>query len=221
MEKIKPAGTAIHFPTLFIILFTIFLINGCKKKSTQEDMTLKGNNISLTQIAKNYFTNLANKEKESPLLQSSAIKQTKSTNSRITPILKISPCVLWDNATEQDRNGFDYVIIPLKGNIKPFKNKSFEFFRNIIFYQDKTKKANMVILEVLSKKDQSLGNDLQKIAITSFENKHFSHSQSIEALNASVIFYNENYLRDTSFQLQNGKWAPARISFRSDLDINQ
>jgi len=141
MKKIKTSETVTHLSILSIILFTILLINGCKKKNTQEDTTLNGNNISLSEIAKGYFTNLADKQKKSSL-QSSATKQTKSTNLRITPLLKISPYVLWDKATEQDRNGFDYVIIPLKEDIKPFKNKSFEFFRNIIFYHDKNKKDN-------------------------------------------------------------------------------
>lgn len=220
MKKIKSIETGIHFSVLSIILSVFLLINGCKKKNTQEEMTLKGNDISLIQSAKNYFTDLVNKEKESPI-QSSATEQTKNTHPQSARLLKISPYVLWDNATKQNRDGLEYAIIPLKENIKPFKNKSFEFFRNIIFYQDKIKKANMIILEVLSKKDESLGDNLQKIAITSFENKYFSQTQGIDALNASIIFYNEKYLRDTSFQIQNGKWVPARISFRSDLDIKQ
>lgn len=220
MKKVRNFEKVILFSTLSITLFTILLVNGCKKKNSEENVPVKESKISLVQMAKDYFTKLADNENQSST-QSSITKQAKNTNIRITPLLKMRPSILWENATEQDKDGFDYAIVPLKENIKPFKNKNYEFFRDIIFYQDKNKKANMIILEVLGKKNESLGTNLQKIAMTSFENKYFSQTQNIDALNASILFYNESYLRDTSFQVQNGKWLPARISFRSDLDISQ
>lgn len=211
-----------HSFFLSIIFLGILLIAGCKKRNAEENTLSKENNYSLSVAAKNYFADLVNAEsKSSSSLQSQTPKLTKGQGPRITPLSKMSPYILWDNATEQKENGLDFLAVPLKEDIKPFKNKAYEFFREIFFYQSANHKINMIVAEVLSKKNESLGNDLQKIAITSFENNYFSRAQSIDRLNASVIFYNENYVRDTSFQLQNGLWMPARISFRNDLAITQ
>jgi hypothetical protein len=216
MKQTKNFKTAILYSVLSTTVLTILLAYGCNKKNSRE----AGNNVTLTQTAKDYFTGLANEEKVTSS-QPSVTSHPQSTKYRVTPLSKMSPSIIWDQATVHERSDMSYVIMPLKEVIKPFKNKNYEFFRNVIFYKQKTGKTNMIIVEVLSKKGESLGNDLQNIAITAFENKYFSRSESIGELNAYVIFYNENYVQDTSFQLQNGKWAPARVSFRSDLDITQ
>lgn len=225
MKKIKNLRTVILFLFLPGTMCTILLINACNKSHTGEDSALNGNK-SLAQTAKSYFSNLANNEQEisaQPSLKttSTTARQTKSIKNRVTPLSKMSSIINWDKATTLQRNDLNYTIIPLKESITPFKNKSYEFFRDVIFYKDNTGKTNMTIIEVLSKKGESLGNDLQNIAITAFENKYFSRSQSIEAINAFVFFFDENYAQSASFQFQNGTWTPARASFRSDLDITQ
>lgn len=219
MKKIKKFQTVIISSFFSVTLFTILIINGCNKKNISEE-TLAEKNTSLSQKAKNHFESLAkNENATSP--PPAASQQVKTIQKRITPLSKMSPHILWEKATELQTENLKYTIVPLKENIKPFKNKDYEFFRNVIFYRDESGKNNMVILEVLSSKGKSLGNNLQRVAIDAFENKYFSRSADISDLNAFVIFYNEDYTRDTSFQLVNGKWTPARISFRSDLDITQ
>jgi hypothetical protein len=225
MKKIKNLRTVILFLFLPGTVCTILLINACNKMNTEEDTAFNGNK-SLVQTAKSYYSSLANNEHvisadPSTKAASTTVKQTKSIKNRVTPLSKMSSVINWDKATTQQRDDLNYTIIPLKESITPFKNKSYEFFRDVIFYKDKTGKANMTIIEVLSKKGESLGNDLQNIAITAFENKYFSSSQSIDAINAFVFFFDENYAQTASFQFQNGTWTPARASFRSDLDITQ
>jgi hypothetical protein len=219
MKKIKKHRTVTLFSYLAAAVFTILLVSGCNKTNVRKK-TLSENKASLTLVAKNYFESLAENEKavSAQLLNSG---QIKSTTVRVTPLTKMSPNIMWDKATEVKREDLAYSIVPLNEEIKPFKNKNYEFFRNIIFYRDENGKSNMLILEVLSKKGQSLGNDLQKIAINAFENKYFARNQDIGDLNAFIIFYNEYYVRETSFQLEGGKWTSSRISFRSDLDITQ
>jgi hypothetical protein len=219
MKKIKKHRAVTLFSYLAVTAFTILLVSGCNKTNVSKN-TLSEKNTSLTLVAKNYFESLAENEKavSAQLLNSG---QIKSTTVRVTPLTKMSPLIMWDKATEVKREDLAYSIVPLNEEIKPFKNKNYEFFRNIIFYRDENGKSNMVILEVLSQKGQSLGNDLQKIAIDAFENKYFARNQDIGDLNAFIIFYNEYYVRETSFQLVSGKWTSSRISFRSDLDITQ
>lgn len=218
MKKMKKVPSAIVISCLFTGIFTIFLVIACNKKTAKQNTT--GSDASVSQMAKNYFSNLAQQEKAPPD-QPSATVQKKITQSPVTPLSKMSALIQWEKAVEIKRDELTYTIIPVKDDMKKFKGKNYEFFRNIIFFKDDSHKSNMTIVEVLSKKGESLGNDLQKIAINAFENKYFSRSESIDALNAFVIFYDENYIRETSFELLRGKWMPARISFRSDLEITQ
>ena len=218
MKKIKHFERVTLLSFLFMAVGTLMLVNGCSKMNTRENTTLAESELSET--ARNYMSGLADKEKEMTT-QPSAEQPVKGIKNRVTPFTKMNALMMWDKATAQQQGDLNYVLVPLKEALKPFANKGYEFFRNVIFYKDKDGKSNMTIVEVLSKKDESLGNDLQQIAITAFENKYFSKSQPIGALNASVFFFNEAYKQVASFQLQNGQWAPVRMSFRSDLDITQ
>ena len=218
MKKIKNFERVILLSFLFITVCTMVLVNGCSKMNTRENTALTETDISET--AKNYMAGLADKEKEIAA-QPSAEQPVKGIKNRVTPFTKMNPLIMWDKAAAQQQGDLNYVLVPLKEALKPFANKGYEFFRNVIFYKDKNGKSNMTIVEVLSKKDESLGNDHQQIAITAFENKYFNKSQPISALNASVFFFNEEYKQVASFQLQNGQWASVRMSFRSDLDITQ
>jgi hypothetical protein len=219
MKKIMKLRTVILYSFLSCTVFLILLVNGCNKMEAGEE-ALTEKTSSLSRSAENHFSRLAENEKAVAAQPSTATK-IKSTKNRVTPLSKMSPLILWDKATEFKRDKLTYTIVPLKDDLKKFKDKKYEFLRNIIFYSDESGKKNMLILEVLSKKGGSLGDDFLKIASSAFENKYFAKSRDIDGLNAYVLFYNENYAEDTSFQLVDGKWTPARISFRSDLEITQ
>jgi hypothetical protein len=218
MKKIKNFGKVLLLSFLSIAVVSILLLNGCKKLNSGERPALLENNIS--QTAKNYIASLADKEKDISA-QPPGEKPAKGIKKRVTPFSKMAPLVKWDQSTVGQYDDLRFIILPVGENIKPFENKEYEFFRNIIFCRDKTGKEHMSIIEILGKKGESLGDNYQDIAITAFENKHLSRSKSIGTLNASVFFFNEDYIQEASFQLQNGRWAPVRMSFRSDLDITQ
>lgn len=217
MKKGKKLRITFALSGLCFGVVTVILLHGCNKMTTKEDDT-KSNSVS--QLARNYFSNLSEREKTASN-GSTGVPQKKIISKRIAPLSTMSELIQWQNAKEVTHDQLTYTVVPLKDDLKKFKSKDYEFFRNIIYYQDEQQMNHMVILEVLSKKGESLGNDLQNVAITAFENKYFSRTESIGDLNAYVIFYNENYDRDISFELKKGKWLPARISFRSDLEITQ
>ena len=204
----------ILYSFLSCTVFVLLLVNGCNKMKA--DQGALSDKIS----EQNHFKHLAENEKAAAEKTSTAAKP-KSTKYRVTPLTKMSPYILWDKATELKSGELTYTIVPLKDDMKKFRDKNYDFFRNIIFYSDASGKSNMLILEVLSKKGESLGNDQLKIASTAFENKYFGRTTDVGELNAYVLFYKDNYAEDKSFQLAKGKWNEARISFRSDLDITQ
>lgn len=216
MKEFKKS-TPTFIGILFLVLF--IFINGCKKINNETEKYSDGKDIPLVRSAKNYFEILLNKEGKIQV-QAPGKKQT-GISPRIDPLSKMNSYVLWDQSIYKKSGGLEYVIIPLKEKIKPFKNKSYEFFRDIIFYEGKNKTPNMTIMEVLSKKNESLGNDLNKIAVTAFENKNFSRNDNVDKIDASVIFYDQSYKQEGSYQLKDGKWGTARVLFRSDLEITQ
>lgn len=217
MKKIKTLRTVVLFAIFSVA--AILLVNGCNKKNASEN---DGSNekLTLAGAAQNHFRQLAESEKPAPAQPSPAVR-LKSAKTRVTPLTKMSTDIQWEQATEIRRDKLVYTIAPVKDDTKRFKDKDHEFFRSVIFYREENGKSNMLILEVLSLKGKTLGNDFHKIATTAFENRYFSGSQDIDGLNAYVMFFNENYAEDKSYMLTDGKWAPARVSFRSDLDIIQ
>jgi hypothetical protein len=217
MKKIKTLRTVILFS--FFSVYAILVVNGCNKMNVSENNT-SNEKLTLARTAEKHFKNLAENEKPGPARPSSAVK-LKSTKIRVTPLSKMGPFIQWESATEVKRDKLTYTIVPVKDDSKRFRDKDHEFFRSIIFYREEGGKKNMIILEVLSMKGKSLGDDFHKIASMAFENKYFSGSKDIDGLNAYVLFFNENYTEDKSFQLTDGKWVPERVSFRSDLEIIQ
>jgi hypothetical protein len=219
MKKIKTLRTVIFFSFFSFTVLAIILVNGCNKMNVTENGS-SNEKTALVSSAQNHFKNLAENETANSARSSVAVK-VKSTKNRVTPLSKMSPYIDWENATEIKGDKLSYTIVPVKDDTKRFKDKEYEFFRSIIFYRNESAKNNIVILEVLSMKGKLLGDDFHKIVSTAFENKYFSRSQDIIGLNAFVLFFKEDYTEDKSFQLTDGKWAPARVSFRSDLEINQ
>jgi hypothetical protein len=194
-------------------IFACILVYACNKK--------QNNSASPSEITRNYFTSLASQE-TSPVQQPpNTTKQIIGVKPRIMPLTKMSEHMLWDKAVEQRQGELAYTLIPLNEQIKPFKNKDYEFFRTVIVYHDRSNKENMAIVEVLGKKGASLGTGLQQIATTAFENKYFSRSNNISDISALIFFFNEKYEPDGSFQVENGTWSATQASFRSDLDITQ
>jgi hypothetical protein len=196
---------------------TIFTI-ACSKQAINDISALTSNDPEIKQ-AQTFFINTIVKNE----LNTGTIgQQTLSKNivSRVPARMsKLEKLVKWDESFQFNLNETKYVFVPVNEAVKPFKNKDFEFFRYLIFYTNADGKNDLSVIEVLSNKASSLGNDLRKIALASFKNKVLGTNTPIEHINASIIFYTQDYSRQTSFQIANGNWSNARISFRSDLEI--
>lgn len=204
-----------------IVIVTIGLvITSCKKQAQFDSSSaVENKSTDLIKTAQNYFTtSVINTKTEKRALPLKSLPKNAEPRQSVQ-IEKLSKLIKWETAVTYNTNGISYVIVPVNGPRKPFKNKEFEFFRSLIFHTTQADDMDMAIVEVLGKKGYFLGNNLQEIANVSFVNKAFSKSISIGDINAYVIFYDKNYLQETSVQLTNGKWSDARISFRSDLEI--
>src|SRR5690349_19915936 len=140
MKKVKKAKSAIVIFSLFTGIFIMLLVNGCNKKTAKE--VSKGSETSVSQMAKSYFSELAQQEKP-PSAQSPATVQKKITPNPITPLSKMSALIQWEKAVEINHDKLTYTIIPVKDDIKKFKTKNYEFFRSVVFFKDETHKSHM------------------------------------------------------------------------------
>lgn len=212
------------FTVAVIAVTSCFLVIACRKQSSlepQKIQTTKGSD-NVVADAKSYFQHtILNKESDRAV--NSVNLSSKGATLKPLPIdrmEKISNIVDWDNGFEVLIDGVNYLFIAVKENIKPFKNKDFEFFRYLIFSTNSSGTKTLSIVEVLGDSRTSLGDNHARVAIASLTNKLKDASNQIETLNASVIFYTSNYQRETSFHIDNGIWSEKRISFRSDLQIH-
>ncbi len=197
-------------PSLLFFLFIIF-INGCKKDKMYASAEKNNSEISFVENAKRYF--------DSSLLEFNEIKypNKKGTTRSLS---ELKDHIRWDKPILYKNENSNFLVVSLNEDLKPFENKSFEFFRNLIFQTDDIGSVNnMSIIEVLSDKDYSLVSNMQKITFTAIKYKYYSIKEIADSVNASIIFYNQNYRRDTSYQLRNGNIIPLRISFIKDLKI--
>lgn len=73
----------------------------------------------------------------------------------------------------------------------------------------------MNVIEILSKKAGSLGNDIQEIARIAFINKYMTRNNNLHNVDANIVFYDERYHRESSFKVTNGSWAKTNINFQN------
>jgi hypothetical protein len=212
---------------LIILIILLSLGTACKKMETSKTPAIPQ---SLETSSQAYFNQLLSNEaalmaslKETDAARNTGVKpHLQKKQIRVTQTARFHDMALkidWNSVEKYKIDKVNYLVVPVKENIKPFNNKSFEFFRKLVFYNPAGGEVKMTVLEVLGNKNASLGSDLSSITRTALENRFGNKSDAIGNLNASVLFFNNNYGRDTSYSLTDGRWASARISFRSDLDI--
>lgn len=178
----------------------LFFIPGCHK----QEIWKPNDFIS---ISKDWFQNtIINNEKE--MLSVSYSVLPKNAPERLfARMQKIEKILNWGNAKQYSLEGIKFVITPIDEDIKPFQNKSFEAARCLIFYQDKSGGMHMNVEEVLSDRNNSLGNDIPVIMKTGFENMYFNKRQNTMRINATAIFYDEKYYYKSSFKITNGSFS--------------
>jgi hypothetical protein len=197
-----------------LILFAgiIFVYTACQKQKSNTDST------PLIAAAHVWFTNELVK-KENDKLASLSNSAGDSYIRRFARMGKLKDLLNWNEAKEYVENSLNYVISPVKENLKPFKNQNFEVARFFAFYRNNSGKMQMNIIEILSKKGRRLEGSISQIASIAFTNKYFRKSNNLGNTNASIIFYNLDYDYETSFEIKNGLWSPAKINLRNKDEI--
>ena len=137
--------------------------------------------------------------------------QNSPASPYLTRMQAIEKLLNWEDAKEYANDGVQYVLVPCAYEIKPFRNKSFEAAKMLVFYLDKSGNMKMKISEILSAKGTSLGNNLREIISRSFVNYYTGKNKSTSSINANIIFYNENYIPENSYKIVNGSWLPAKF----------
>lgn len=134
---------------------------------------------------------------------------------------QIKQALDWNSALVAHRGDLSFTIVPAKEDTKRFRDHGADFFRSAIFYKSSNDiNLRMAIIELLTEKNIVLPTNKIDIIKTAFMNKIFSESTKINSENMAALFFDEQYKRQASFKIVNGNWTPARIDFRSDLDIN-
>lgn len=194
-----------------------------KQKIISSEEIKKTNDI--VKVSQLYFKDTVLKSeisKSTNVKSEKRVKNDLNTKINVKPnrIEKIEDLINWEEGFPVKINDKQLVFVPLKENIKPFTDKSYEFTRFLIFKTNVYGYSSMSIIEILSDKATSLG-DAKAKAIDAFRNVYLGQSNSIPFTNASVILYDQKYERLQSFHITNGAWERKRIDFRSDLDIKQ
>lgn len=219
----------LSFPKYRISVLLIMIVIGtasvlfiaCKKQaiSDAEKVTQLSSKDPAIKDAHSFFLNTIVKNEIEGATRQVKTLSTKSNNPPPLRMGKIANLLEWDKSVETKILDSKYLFVPFNENIKPYKNKDFEFFRYLIFNKAADGKISLSVIEVLSDKGASIGQEKQALAIAALTNKLTNGAKEIDNINASVIFYNQDYNRETSFKLKDGAWSTFRISFRSDMEI--
>jgi hypothetical protein len=217
----------VHFRTgsflICAILTTACVIIACNKQATKappltaEQVTSFDPSIQRAQLFLRTST-LQNERKQ--LFQNRITFQNSHRTAIVSRIPAVTKLLNWNDAFKVRLNRTEYLFISFSEERTPFKNKTFEFVRYLVFTLSKNNILSMDVLELLGDQNTSLGKDVKTVAINAVKNKIEETAAPIGQLNASVIFYNQDYAWQNSFHITNGTWKKERISFRSDLEIN-
>lgn len=200
----------LFFPVLLTLVTALFIT--CKK---QNNSTLQ-NSGDLIKKAQNWFENVIVKKEKDMLATPYSVLPSYAPERKFARMRGLNVLLDWTSAIEYKINGIDYVVALVKQDIKPFPNKNFEAARSLVFYIDNTGNMHMKIIEILSKKGGSLGQNIQSIANIAFVNEHFNKSYRIENLTANIVFYDEGYHHQSSFQLTNGTWLKGKVEIQNN-----
>ncbi len=205
-----------------IVLSAIASFVACKKQlraSPEELQPITGSDKTVID-AKSYFLHSILKSEDDQIVNKVKLDAKGMRTPKLpTRFGKISGIIDWNAGFVTVINGTNYLFVPLKEDIKPFKNKDYEFFRYLIFYQNVAGVQDLSVIEILGDPKTTLGDEHAKTAIGAWANKLLNSTNAIGAVNASIIFYTKEYQRESSFHVDNGVWSEKRISFRSDLEI--
>ena len=189
----------------------VFFSYSCHKNSSLNAADADG----FSKKAADWFTDsVVAPEKKILALPFSVLAQNSNLR-RFARMGRIDRILKWSDARSYNEAGMKYMVVPLDEKIKPFKNQKFEFFRDVVFYSSSSGPMKMAIIEVLSKENGSLGDDLDLIAHNTFRNRYLGQNEKMAGIDATVFFYGTNYTFDASFAVQGGIWGSTKAAIRT------
>jgi hypothetical protein len=204
-RRFTMAGCAI------VLLAVIVFFYSCHKNAAQPVNDPDG----FAKKASDWFSTTVVAPETKMLSLPFSVLAQNSDARRFARMGRIQRILQWGDARLYNEGGIKYIVVPLDESIKPFKNKKFEFFRDLIIYADKSGTMKMAVIEVLGKENTTLGDDLQSLVHTAFRNKFLGQSEKLASVDASVIFYGRNYSLDQSFVVQAGTMKAAKAAIRT------
>ncbi len=203
MGKIKFGRRKLLLALPLMLGGVVLFYTACQKQAG----TGNENSSPMIEEAKKYYKDVVVQKEKSMLSVPYSELPSYSNKRKFARMEKTGKIIDWNNAKEYSYNGEHYIVAPLIGNIKPFQNKTVEAARNIIFHKNGSGQMNMNIVEFVSKKDGTVGSNLQEMSAKAFVNKNFNKRDVIGNLTASIHFYDDSYAFVNSFQVNNGLWA--------------
>jgi hypothetical protein len=212
--KIKRAEQKLLIALTTVLTCTLIVYTACKKQFNPD----VDSNSFIGKAQKWFMNDVVNKEREMLEKPDSILGLYTRRFARME---KLSVLLDWREAKEYYQDGIHFVITPVNQSRKPFNNQNFEAARSLIFYLDNSGRIHMNIMEILSKKGSILGSNLQEDTRLAFVNKQVKKSSRIEGLSATIIFYNESYRQEGSFQVVNGSWSPVKTELKNQATVKK
>jgi hypothetical protein len=190
----------------YVLLFasSLFLISGCQKNGGVENLqTLSFKNTITVEEASTWFANdVVQKEKEM-LAQPYSILPQKSPQRLFARMAKLQSKLIWSHAQLFNRNGMQYIVVPITRNTK-LRSNEYELERAFVFYKNKDGQMKMNVVEVMSEKGESLNGKSGELIAAAFYNQLTSKNATVPGVNATLFFYNEAYQSLNSYKMKNG-----------------
>lgn len=195
---------------VYLTLFLFLLFTACQKQvDTQLEEPLLAENFAAE--AKAWFANGPVLKEKKMLEQSFSALPENSPQRLFARIGKLQVKLQWNDAKQYNRNGLEYLVVPVSLNSKLF-GSDYDFAKVVVFSKNKTGVIKANVLEILSKKGTSLNRKQTEMAATAFYNRELNKEEKIAGLDAYIFFYDENYKKQNGFEVTNGAWEATKTT---------
>ncbi len=202
MRKGKKRWETITFLSVIMTGFVLFY-SSCQKQESNDILS----NSQLVKEAQKYYSEVVEEKEKELLAKPYSELASYSAERKFARMQKLGEKIDWENAKEYLHNKEKYLVAPIKGEKKPFTNKTIEAVRNIIFYKNTVGQMGMNIVEIIGKKNDKIDGDFQYLSFKAFVNKETGANVALDNLTASIHFYNDSYSRTVSYQAERGSMA--------------
>ncbi len=193
----------------FLLLTTLLIIVSCNK----QDWKLSGNIPINSKVAevKKWFESTKITKENSVLTQSYASVSKKSSERVFARFNKINAAASWTEAQFAKHNENEFIIVPLVKKENPFKNRAYDATKLLVFYTENNIQQ-LSIVEIIGAKGKKLPKSVIDFVKKSFIlHKYKTGTKSSSSIDASIIFYTENYDYQASFESKNGLLKPSKF----------